>query len=459
MPHILLSVPRNGIGLLGAILAIVSGILIVAFAVLGIAGEGGSPYVGMAIYVVLPTLFVAGLALIPVGAWLARRREARGDFASHLPVLDLNDAGVRRRVLVLSALTVANVFVVSVAAYEGVHYMDSSRFCGSCHSVMAPEFTAYQRSPHARVHCVECHIGPGASWFVKSKLSGAWQVVSVTFDLYERPIPTPVRALRPARDTCEQCHWPARFSGDRLQIRTHFAEDAASTARQTVLVLHVGGEEHGIHRHVNPGVRIRYQSDPKRETIGVVEAALPDGSVRTYRAEGASVGAAPEWRVMDCVDCHNRPSHAFDLPGDAVDAALAAGRIDRAIPFIRREAAAVLQADHPSHAAAREVIPQALLARYATLDPAALETRRPALEAAGRELAEIWTRNVWPQMKIGWGTYRSALGHDRSPGCFRCHDEAHATDDGKVLSQDCDQCHALLAVDEERPPIMGQLRP
>jgi hypothetical protein len=454
-----LSVPRNGIGLLGAVLAVVSGILIVAFAVLGIAGGGGSPYVGMAIYVVLPTLFVAGLVLVPLGAWLERRREARGDHVSHLPVLDLNDGDTRRRVLLLSALTVVNVFVVSVAAYEGVHYMDSSRFCGSCHSVMAPEFTVYQRSPHARVACVDCHIGPGASWFVKSKLSGAWQVISVTFDLYQRPIPTPVHQLRPARDTCEQCHWPARFSGDRLQVRTHFAEDAASTPRQTVLVLHVGGEAHGIHRHVNPGVRIRYRSDAKREAIGTVEAALPDGSVRVYRAEGGEAQASGEWRVMDCVDCHNRPSHVFELPGDAVDAALAAGRIDRAVPFVRREAAAVLQADHPSHAAAREAIPRELLDRYAALDPAVLAARRPALEAAGIELAEIWTRNVWPQMRIGWGTYRSALGHERAPGCFRCHDETHATEDGRVLSQDCDQCHALLAVDEESPPVLRQLRP
>jgi hypothetical protein len=162
---------------------------------------------------------------------------------------------------------------------------------------------------------------------------------------------------------------------------------------------------------------------------------------------------------MDCVDCHNRPSHAFELPGNAVDAALADGRVDRGIPFVRREAVAVLRSDHPSHAAARQGIPKALLDRYAALDPAALAAHRPALEAAGRELAEIWTRNVWPQMRIGWGTYRSALGHDQSPGCFRCHDDAHAAAYGKVLSQDCDQCHAMLAVEEERPAVLDQLRP
>jgi hypothetical protein len=324
---------------------------------------------------------------------------------------------------------------------------------------MAPEFTAYQRSSHARVHCVECHIGPGASWFVKSKLSGAWQVISVTFDLYQRPIPTPVAALRPARDTCEQCHWPARFSGDRLHVRTHYGDDAASTERQTVLLVHVGGAEHGIHRHVNTGVRIRYQADAKREVIPVIEASLPDGRIRTYRAPGARADPAVEWRVMDCVDCHNRPSHAFELPEDAVDAALAAGRLDRTIPFIRREAVAALRTEHATQEAAREAIPRALLARYAAFDPAAAKAHGPALEAAGKELADAWTRNVWPGMKIGWGTYRTALGHERGPGCFRCHDASHATDDGKVLSQDCDQCHALLAVDEERPAILSQLRP
>lgn len=457
-PH--LELPRNGVGLLGAALVTASSILIVALAALGILGEGGSPYLGIAIYLLLPGLFVLGLLLVPLGAWLARRRLDRGQGPRELPVLDLNRPADRSRLVLFTGLTVVNLFVAGVAAYSGVTYMESPRFCGSCHSVMAPEHTAYQRSSHARVPCVDCHIGPGASWFVKSKLSGAWQVVSVTFHLYERPIPVPVRNLRPARETCEQCHWPARFTGDRLKVITHFADDEASTERKTVMVLHVGsggGEGHGIHRHVHPDVRIRYQSDPAREKIPVIEASLPGGVVRTYLAAGAAPDPAAPWRVMDCIDCHNRPSHVFEPPEQVVDAALAAGRIDRRLPFARREALAVLRGTYPSHEAARQGIPAALRARYATLDPARARDTAGALEATGAALAEAWTRNVWPAMRIGWGTYPTFIGHDQAPGCFRCHDGEHRAADGKVLEQDCELCHGLLAVDEPDPQVLKAL--
>lgn len=453
----------------GAILTTLSAVLILAVVVAGLSGWEGGPYIGIVAFLVLPAFFVLGLLLIPAGAALQRRRErvARdtGVALPALPIFDLNSRRTRALVIGFAALSAVNVVILAVAGYHGLELMDSPKFCGSCHSVMAPEFTAYERSPHSRVRCVQCHIGPGASWFVKSKLSGLWQVVSVSLDLYPRPIPTPIHNLRPARDTCEQCHWPAKFVGDRLKVKTRYADDEAATETKTVVLLHVGGgtkpDSPGIHWHVNPGVRIRYLADDKRETIARIEATLPTGEVRTYesKANGGNGKAASVWREMDCVDCHNRPTHIFRAPDDEVDDSIFAGRIARDLPFIRREAVKALKAEFPSHDAARAGLREGLRAFYTQQYPAIATQRAADIDAAANELGAIYTRNVWPSMAIKWGTYPSHLGHEATDGCFRCHNDEHSTKDGKTLSQDCSLCHTILADREKSPPILKELLP
>lgn len=454
---------RTRLGLAGAVLTTASGFLVVLFFVLGMAGLEESPYLGIFAYLVLPAIFVIGLLLIPLGLWLERRRLRRAG-QQPLPVFDLNERSTRHRVLLFAALTSANVIILAAASWKSVEVMDRSAFCGSCHKVMDPEFTAYSRSPHSRVACVQCHIGPGASWFVKSKLSGAWQVVSVTFDLYPRPIPTPVKNLRPSRDTCEQCHWPTRFVGDRLRVLTHYADDEASTPKKTVLLMHVGGGEvgRGIHWHVSGGVGIRYLADPKRENVQTVEVTRPDGTVDVYEAEPDEKAPPPDrsrlaWRIMDCVDCHNRPTHQFRPAAFEVDAVLDEAQIDRSLPFVKREAMKAITATYPSREAAREGIRAALSSFYEKQYPQVWAAKKDAVLAAARALEEAWGHNVWPQMNIRWGTYPSELGHEQTTGCWRCHDEKHATKDGRTITQDCDACHAVLADGEESPAILKQL--
>jgi nitrate/TMAO reductase-like tetraheme cytochrome c subunit len=455
---------RTPLGLIGSLIATTAGLLLLTLLGISLVGFEGGPYFGLLAFMLLPAIFVGGLLLIPIGAWLERRRLAYGGPPS-LPIIDLNDLTVRRKVLVVAGLTVLNVVIVAVATYRGVHEMESPAFCGSCHSVMDPEFSAYSRSPHQRVRCVECHIGPGASWFVKSKLSGSWQLVSVVLGLYPTPIPTPVENLRPARDTCEQCHWPSKVVGDRLTVVTHHADDEASTPKKTVLVLRVGGLSagggQGIHHHVSPGVEVRYLADAKRETIGTVEVKRADGSRLTYLPKAGPTAAGPgvSWRTMDCIDCHNRPTHQFRSAEWELDQALEAGRIDRTLPFIRREALKALTASYASAAEAKAGLTAALVGFYGRERPEVLASRRPAIEGAAGLLAEAWARNVWPQMKIGWGTYPSLLGHVATTGCFRCHDEEHATAGKATLSQDCGLCHTLLADGEEDPAILKQLTP
>jgi len=459
----LYAVTRNGVSLCGAALTTAAAILFLSLFVGESLGLGGGPYLGILTFVILPGLFVLGLLLIPAGiAWQrrrARKASERGEAPASLPVIDLNVGRTRTLLLVFLGATLVNVVIIAVSTYKAVEVMDSTKFCGTtCHSVMAPEFTTYQRSPHSRVPCVSCHIGSGAGWFVKSKLSGSWQLVSVNLNLYPRPIPTPVHNLRPARDTCEQCHWPSKFVGDRLKVITHYSDDEANTALKTILLLRVGGmqgrDSKGIHWHVDPGVRIRYLADDKRETIGTVELTRPDGTTSTFSAPGAPKEGA--WRTMDCIDCHNRPSHIYRAPEDEIDRALAEGRIDTSLPFIRREGLKALQATYASHDEAREKIAAAVDAFYAKEQSSADRTR---VAAAGRELGAIYATNVFPSMNIRWGAYPSHIGHVNSPGCFRCHDGEHVDAKGETISQDCETCHTVLAMEEPNPEILKTLQP
>lgn len=465
------AVTSNPISLAGSALTSVTAFLfLLLFSIHIVSEHGASPYLGILTFLILPGLFLLGLSLIPLGLWRARKRRlqalAEDDPAVEFAVLDFNRPSTRKAALVFLAATGINALILGVGTYKGVEVMESTQFCGAtCHTVMEPEFTTYKRSPHARVRCVECHIGEGADWFVKSKLSGSWQLVSVTFDLYDKPIGVPVHNLRPARETCEQCHWPNKFVGDRFKVNTHFSEDEVNTETKTVLVVKVGGRQagrsQGIHWHVDPDHVVRYRSDEKRQVIYEVEVETKDGAKQRFAGPAASspeAAKATEWRRMDCVDCHNRPSHVYRNPDRELDDALLDRRIDPALPFVRREGLKALQADYPSHEAAREGIAKAIADFYAQSYPQVASEKKDAVAAAGKALGDIWCWNVFPKMNVKWGTYKNHIGHalDMSGeiGCFRCHDEEHKTAEGKTISQDCTTCHSILAQEEKDPEIL-----
>ena len=468
------TVTGNPVSLAGSAITTVSAFLfLLLFGIHVVSEHGSSPYLGILSFLILPGIFVLGLALIPVGLWQTRRRRlqalAEDDPAAEFSVIDFNKPSTRKSALVFVAATGINALILGIGTYKGVEVMESTQFCGTaCHKVMDPEYTTYKRSPHARVKCVECHIGPGANWFVKSKLSGSWQLVSVAFDLYPRPIAVPVHNLRPARETCEQCHWPNKFVGDRFKVNTHFQEDEANTEVKTVLVIKVGGRQsgksHGIHWHVDPDHVVRYRADDKRQSIYEVEMVAKDGTKQSWRSPAADTPEgqkATEWRTMDCVDCHNRPTHIYRAPELELDAALFDKRIDTTLPFVRREGLKALQAEYASADAARAGIAKAIGDFYRQGYPQVATEKAAQVDAAGKALGDIWAWNVFPQMNIKWGTYKNHLGHtaDMSTevGCFRCHDEQHATKDGRTVSQDCATCHSLLAQEEKDPAILKTL--
>jgi hypothetical protein len=410
-----------------------------------------------------------GLLLIPLGGWLRRRKlRQRGELPSEYPTIDLRNSTLRRAIIVIAFLTLVNFAILGTASYKGVEYMDSAQFCGqTCHTVMQPEFTAYVNSPHSRLSCVECHIGPGAPWFVKAKISGLRQVLAVGMKTYDTPIPSPVHDLRPARDTCEHCHWPQKVTGDKFLVRTKYASDEKNTPSTSVLLLKIGGRtaegQVGIHgRHLGDKERIDYVStDGRRQVIPSVRYVGDDGKIVEYVSTEVKATpeqlAAGEHRQMDCVDCHNRPTHAFEMPERAVDNAITDGRISRDLPFIKREAIAALKATYPDRDTASRQIPEKIAGFYKEKYPDAYRNHRSAVESAGAAVQAIYMRNIFPDMKVTWGTHPNNIGHDDFLGCFRCHDGNHKSSDGKVIANDCDTCHQVLALEEENPKVLADL--
>ena len=464
--HYFAAMTRNKTSLAGTGLVIGSLTLMLSLIAIQWVGLRGGAYMGIITFIVLPTVLAFGLALIYIGI---RRQRKLGESigmqeAGAFPIIDLNQERTRKAILGVVGVGTVSAVVLAAATYKGVEVMDSTPFCGTvCHTVMQPEYTAHQRSPHARVACADCHIGPGADWFVKAKISGAWQLVAVTFNLYPTPVPTPVHNLRPARETCEQCHWPATFVGDLLKVKSVYTDDEANTELKTAVLLKVGGlagrTASGIHWHVNPDVQIRYRASEDRLTIYDVEMTQPDGTVKLFKPAEETPADAGDWRVMDCIDCHNRPGHAFKLPIDEVDNAMASGYMDKTLPYLKRESMKLLKADYPDHEAAKAGIAQGLTGFYQSIYPDVAKEKSAEIERTVQELQEIYTSNVFPEMKVTWGTYANNTQHFDSPGCWRCHDRKHKTEDGEKISRDCSLCHTIIAQEEENPELLEQLNP
>ncbi len=466
---------NNPISLVGGAVTTASGVTLIGYWLVELFGHvTDNPYLGIIVFLILPALFLSGLILIPVGVLIRRRTlKKAGRIPAEFPRIDLNDPIFRHGIDIVLVATVANILVVATATYHGASYMDSPQFCGrSCH-VMAPEYTAYQISAHSHVACVECHIGTGAKAYFSAKVNGTKQLIEVSFHPlaplapriipnYPTPIPSPVSSLRPARYTCEGCHTPTRFDGDKLLVKSSFADDQQNSESQTVLILHLGGEDSFSHRTGIHGVHLGHieyiATDPTRTSIPWVQRENPDGSETVYAASALN-GVLPkgERRVMDCIDCHNRAAHTFVTADEAINRAMADGVISPSLPWIHKEGLQLLKGEYSSQDDAAAKIPQQLEAFYQAQDPDVLSQKPALVKAAGRELVTLYSQNVFPFMKVTWGTHPNHIGHQDYPGCFRCHDGDHVAKNGASITQDCSACHNLLAVEEAKPKVLSDL--
>ena len=455
---------RNYISFVGAAIASASLVSVVLLFLVEITSKQENPYIGILTYIVFPAVLFFGVVIIFLGRFMERRRRHKAsptEIAAY-PRLDLNDARARRAFFVFLVVTFVFVCASAFGSYKAYEFSESDAFCGeACHSVMKPEYVAYKAGAHARVGCVHCHVGPGAGWYVRSKLSGAYQLYSVSFNKYPRPITTPVHNLRPAPETCEQCHWPEKFFGAQLKTFNHYAYDEKNSHRQTRMLLNVGGgspstgQVAGIHWHMNIANTIDYIStDSQRQAIPWVRIKDRHGNVVEYHDRlrpltQQQIDSAPR-RRMDCVDCHNRPAHVYLPPDAALDQSFAAGRLDPSLPFLKREAAAALNKSYATEDEAVRTIAASLQGFYQTNYSQIYSQRNDAVKNAIGETQRIFKTYFFPEMKTNWATHPNNIGHFYSSGCFRCHDGEHVSDSGKVIRNDCDICHTVI-YDSENP--------
>jgi len=442
---------RHPVSLVGAVLATASAVAFIALFVAELLDLFTNPYAALVVFVAVPALLVTGLLLIPFGMWLERRRLLRHPGSEReWFVIDFRSATTRRRAVMFVALTAVNIVIVLLAGYGSLHSMESPSFCGqTCHTPMQPQFIAWQNAPHSEVTCVQCHIGEGGRAFLKYKINGLRQLYHVVTGHYPRPIPG-VADLRPAIEVCGNCHWPGKGFGDIVRVKREYADDETNTETATILQLFLGGPGaptpagRAIHWHADPRVRIEFvYTDTERQTIRFVKYTDAHGRVREYAAEGTTPEdlAKGSRRAMDCVDCHNVPAHRVaPAPEQAVDAAIAAGRIDRRLPFVRREGVRLMKASYQTGDDAARRIDEELRQFYAARGHSANAPVTGAVTA----LQEIYRRNVFPEMKVTFGTYRDNVGHTTSAGCFRCHDGSLVAKDGSSIGSDCEYCHKLI---------------
>ncbi len=459
------SVFRNYISLVGAAIVIASLVSVFLLFLLEITSSAENPYLGILTYIIGPSILMFGVAVVILGMLLERRRRhrAKPSEISAYPRLDLNDPRSRRAFFLFLMVTFVFVSASAFGSYRGFEYTESVNFCGeTCHTVMKPEFTAYQAGAHARVGCVGCHVGPGASWYVRSKLSGAYQLYSVTFKKYSRPITTPVHNLRPAQETCEQCHWPEKFFGAQLKTITHYGYDEQNTKRTRQLLINVGGgspvtgQVAGIHWHMNIANEVTYIStDDHRQVIPWVRIKDRQGNVTEYFDRNRPLTpdqiANGNRRRMDCVDCHNRPAHVYLPPDVAVDQSFAAGKLDPSLPYLKKSAVELLSKSYDTTPQAVNSIASGLNDFYSKNYSDIYSQKRQLIDSAVAEVQRIFQTYFFPEMKTDWQTHPNNIGHLYFSGCFRCHDGEHVSKEGKPIRNDCDICHTII-YDSARPP-------
>lgn len=448
---------RNYISLVGGAIVIAAVVSVTLLFLLEITSSAENPYLGILTYIIFPAILMFGVLVAIVGAIRERRRRRRAAPSEIMayPKLDLNDPHSRRAVFIFLLVTFLFISASAFGSYRAFEYTESVGFCGQTCHVMKPERTAYQAGAHARVGCVGCHVGPGAGWYVRSKLSGAYQLYSVTFNKYSRPIQTPVHNLRPAQDTCEQCHWPEKFFGAQMKVFNRYAYDEQNTLRQRRMLINVGGGSSttglvtGIHWHMNIANEITYIStDDHRQVIPWVRIKDRQGNVTEFFDRSRPLSpdkiAAADKRRMDCVDCHNRPAHVYLPPDTAVDQAFVAGRLDPSLPYLKKKSVELLSQKYNTTPDALNAIGSGLNEFYRANYSDVYSQKQQNIKAAVTEVQRIFETYFFPEMNTDWQTHPNNIGHLYFAGCFRCHDGDHVSNTGKVITNNCNVCHTMI---------------
>ncbi len=450
---------KNWLTIIGSIIAGINLALIILLFIISTIFDKGNTNLGLFIYIILPVFLILGLLLIPVGMIRERKRVRRIGVKeeARFPRIDLNDPRHRNAFIIFTITTIIVLFLSTLGSFQAFHITESVEFCGTlCHQVMEPEHTAYQNSPHANVACVECHVGSGASWYVKSKLSGLHQVYAVLTKSYPRPIETPLHDLRPARETCEKCHWPQKFYARTLWTNKYFLADSLNTEWNIMLQMKTGpeysgvGMVEGIHWHINPAVNIEYISEnDKRENITYVKYSnKTSGVVKIYRNDSNPISdsllSVSTSRTMDCIDCHNRPSHNYNSPTVYFDKAMMTGAISKNIPFFKKAAMGILKESFSDKDTALIKIKNSITGFYKSGYNDYYSTNKDLIDNSVSAVQKAFIENTFPKIHVTYDHYPEHIGHLESDGCFRCHNDTFKAADGSKISRDCNLCHSIV---------------
>jgi hypothetical protein len=463
---------HNWLSLTGFMIAVISLFMIGFLFVISVLFLEGGSYLGLVIYIVLPVFMIAGLLLIPIGMYITVKKAGYDkNRKESWPKIDLNDISHRNAFFIFAIGTTFLLLVSALGSYEAFHFTESVEFCGTiCHEVMKPEYTAYQNSAHARVACVDCHVGTGADWYVRSKLSGMYQIYSVLFNKYQRPIPVPIHNLRPARETCEQCHWPQKFYSQKLRAERHYLNNEENTQWDINLLMKIGSEQsahglkEGIHWHINPNISIEFVSeDDKNLKINWVKYTNHNtNEIKIYSNDGGETEEdkdnASILHEMDCMDCHNRPSHNYRPPAFFVNEAITAGAIPADLPGIKNLTMEICSEEYTDTDSAKKQIEKSINTFYEDEYPDIYENESDKIEKAISGFSNIYFKNIFPEMRVRWNAYPNHIGHLEFNGCFRCHNDELTNEDGDTITKDCNLCHSIIAQGTEDEMQITQTR-
>ncbi|HYJ92853.1 MAG TPA: NapC/NirT family cytochrome c [Pyrinomonadaceae bacterium] len=449
---------RNYISFCGFAIAAASLTSIALLILLEFYSTIDNPYTDLVTFIFVPSILGFGLFVAFAGALWERhqRRHIAPKDLKPFPILDLNDPRRRRSFFLFIVVAFGFLFISAFGSYRAYEYTESVTFCGqACHVPMKPEFTAYQASPHAKIRCVECHVGGGAEAYVKAKFNGMHQLWGVVSGHYNRPIESPVKNMREATETCQKCHWSEKYYGDQIRVFDHYGYDQQNSLNRTRLLVKVGGGSPdagpvgGIHWHMSVANKIDFiATDEKRQAIPWVRMTDANGNVTEFTARDSGVTSQqindlPK-RRMDCIDCHNRPAHIYLSPNEAVDRSLDAQRLDIMLPFIKARAVETLSKPYDSEDEALATIASDIDGYYRITYGDTYNSRRDSITSAIKELQSIYATYFFPEMKTDWKAHPNNIGHFYGQGCFRCHDGQHFSPDGRVIRNDCNICHTTL---------------
>ncbi len=410
---------------------------------------------GILSFVGLTILWIVGLVMIPLGM---SKKEKNSSPEKKSSILNLTVESYRNAFYVLAGGIFVFLLVTTAGAYKSYHYMESVKFCGTtCHVTMEPEYTAHAKMAHADAKCADCHIGEGITGFLASKVEASKELIAIVTGTVPHPIYANEGIHEVAKEACQQCHWSQKFQPDRKLHNIHFLRDEENTEWDIDLTMHLSsgvealGLQKGIHWHMNKDVKIEYVATDKDNQIipWVKYTNLKTGEVKIFQSvdEPLDKSAFDTLSVtqMSCLDCHSRPAHNFEPGENFINAKFVTGEIAKDLPEFKSAAMAAVVEEYGTADSARMMIPKKITSFYEENYPEILKEKKGELDKSIAAVLDGFSKNVFPDMKVRWDKYYNNLGHMKSNGCFRCHDNNHVSKNDEVIPKTCTTCHSINA--------------